>query len=140
MTLENFFNIANLTRRRDVFTVRQERIKREGSPYYNWNVPATAAGAQSVIGVREEFPQARKYEPLDWIEVVNNEANNVLTLTINGTESFTVPAKSIRTIDNLALWHITITNNGGVITTLGNIRVTLQKQPMTIDKWAQRQR
>lgn len=131
--------IANMTRQKGIFTVREERIKREGSPYYPWNVPATAAAASSVINVGQQFPAARKYEPLDWLEIVNNEASNDLTLTINGNTSFPIPAKTIRTIDNLAVWHIQVTNDGAAITTLGKVIVTLQKQALTIDKWARRQ-
>ena len=134
----NIFERANIQSRRNLYTVRQERIKREGSPYYPWNVPATAAGASSVINIQQQFPEARKYEPLDWLEIVNNEAANDLYLTINNSEGFSVPAKTIRTIDNLALWYIAVRNDGGAITTLGNIRITLQKQARTIDKWARR--
>ena len=134
----NILDLANFKRRRDIFTVRQERIKREGSPYYPWNVPVTAAGASSVIYVPDQFPDSRKYQPLDWIEIVNNEAALNLYLTINNSEGFSVPAKTIRTIDNLALWHIAVRNDGGANTTLGNIRVTMQKQALTIDQWARR--
>jgi hypothetical protein len=140
MTLGNFFNIANIRKPRDIYTVRQERIKREGSPYYTWIVPATAAADKSCIHVQTQFPTSRKYEPLDWLEIVNNEAVNGLTLTINSADTFPVPAGTIRTIEGKALWAINVTNNGAVITTLNNIILTLRRQPMTIDKWAGRQR
>ena len=138
--LGNLFDIANIRPRRGITIDRLERIKREGSPTYPWNVPATAAAATAVIYVPTQFPASRKYEPLDYIEVVNNEAANDLTLTINGKETRNIPAGTIRTIhgSGVALWHIAITNDGAAITTLGNIRVTLQKEPQTIDKWAQR--
>lgn len=140
MTLGNFFNIANIRKPADIYQVRQERIKREGSPYYSWAVPATAAAASSNIHVPTQFPAARKYEPLDWLEIVNNEAVNNLNLTINGQDTFPVPAGTIRTIDGKALWTLLVTNNGAVITTLNNIIVTLRRQPMTIDKWTRNQR
>ena len=136
----NLFEMASGVRRtRDIYTVRQERIKREGSPYYSWTVPVTATTATAVINVQQQFPDSRKYEPLDFLEVSNNEAANDLTLTINGTQPFPVPAGTIRTIEGKALWHIALTNNGGVNTTLGKIIVTLRRQPYTIDKWARRQ-
>lgn len=134
----NLFNLANFKNPKNIYTVRTERVKREGSPYYTWQVPVTATTATAVIGIREQFPDARKYEPLDWLEIVNNEAVNNLTLRINGTETFAVPAGTIRTISNAAVWHIGVTNDGGVNTTLGLIVVTLQKQPLTIDKWARK--
>jgi hypothetical protein len=137
--MANLFDIINVQRRPNTYIVRQERIKREGSPYYPWTPGVIAPTATEVIHVPTQFPDSRKYQPLDWIEVCNNDAANDLTLTINGNESWPVPAKTIRTIDNLALWHVQLTNNGGVNTTAGSIVVTLQKQPLTIDKWARRQ-
>lgn len=118
---------------------RQARIKREGSPLYIWQMPATAAGATSVIHVPTQFPSSRKYEPLDSLEIVNNETVNDLTLVINGVETRVIPAGTIRQIHGpgIALWHLAITNNGAVITTLNKITVTLQREPLTIDKWAQ---
>lgn len=137
--MSNIFDIANISRIRNTYSVRQERIKREGSPYYTWTVPVTATTAFSAIHVPTQFPDSRKYEPLDWIELVNNEPANNLTLTINDGDAFTVPAGTIRTVDGRALWSVRITNNGGVNTTLGLIIATLRRQPMTIDKWTRRQ-
>jgi len=68
------------------------------------------------------------------METVDN-----LTLIINGTDTFSVPAKTIRTIDGRALWTLAVRNDGGVITTLNNIIVSIRRQPMTIDRWTQRQ-
>lgn len=134
----NLFDLINVKRSPNTYIVRQERIKREGSQYYTWTPGAINAAASSEIHVPTQFPDSRKYQPLDWIEVVNNEAANDLTLTINGNQTFPVPASTIRTIDNLALWNVTLTNNGGAATTAGNVIVTMQKQPLTIDKWARR--
>jgi len=137
----SLFELANIRPRRGVTIDRLERIKREGSPPYVWQVPATAAGATSVIYVPTQFPASRKYEPLDSIEIVNNEATNDLTIAINGKDRRPIPAGTIRTIhgSGIALWHIAITNDGAAVTTLNKITLTLQKEPMTIDKWAQRQ-
>jgi hypothetical protein len=139
MDVLNMLDVANFIRRKGAIYDRTERIKREGSPPYVWEVPVTAASAESVIYVRDQFAASRKYEPLDSIEVINNESTNDLTLTINGGDTRKVPASSIRTVHGrgVALWHIGITNDGSVNTTLGDIVVTLQKEPMTIDKWAQ---
>lgn len=137
--MPNLFELANIHNRRHSYLVRQERIKREGSPYYTWTVPVTATTATSSIHVPTQFPVSRKYEPLDWIEIVNNEPTNNLTLTINQSDSFSVPAGTIRTIERKALWSIGVTNDGGANTTLGLIVVTIRRQPMTMDKWAGRQ-
>lgn len=120
---------------------RTERIKREGSPRYPWTVPVTATTASVSIHVPTQFPRSRKYEPLDSLEIVNNEAANDITVTINGGDVYLCPAGTIRTIrgKGIALWHIRVTNNGGANTTLGAIILTMQKEAMTIDKWAARQ-
>lgn len=119
---------------------RFRRVKREGSPPYVWNVPATNAGLTATIHVPTQFPASRKYEPLDYIEIVNNETACPLTLTINGntTEQRLIPSSSIKTIhgNGVALWSIALTNNGAGATTLGSIYCTLQREPQTIDRWA----
>ena len=89
----NIFDIANnITKPRNTYQVRQERIKREGSPYYTWTPGAIAAGVTSGIYLQTQFPDARKYEPLDWLEIVNNEAANNLSLVLNDADTFAVPA------------------------------------------------
>lgn len=135
----NLFDVANISRRRDIYTVRQERIKRDGSPYYTWQVPVTAASATSVIHVPTQFPLSRKYEPLDWLEISNNDTMD-LTLAINNGDTFPIPAGTIRTIDGKSLWHVAVTNDGAANTTLGKIIVTMRRQPQTIDRWARKQR
>ncbi len=125
---------------RRTWTVRQERIKKEGSEYFTWQVGVVAATVLSHIEIARQFPRAKKYEPLDWIEVVNNESAINLTLTINGGETFPVPAGTIRTLDNKKLWEISVTNNHAAdSTTAGLVVVTLRRQPKTIDDWARRQ-
>ena len=117
---------------------RSARIRREGSPVYLWTPGVIAAAATVVIETRAQFPNSRKYEPLDSIEVVNNEVANNITLTINGGDARYIPAGTIRHIHGrgVALWHIAITNDGAGNTTAGLITVTLQKEPYTINKWA----
>ena len=120
---------------------RIDRIKREGSPRYVWQVPVTAAAASAAIEIGRQFPASRKYEPLDSLELVNNETANDLTLTINGGDAYYCPAGTIRTVRGrgVGLWHISITNKGAGNTTLGLIMLSLQKEAMTIDKWAANQ-
>ncbi|MBA7627922.1 hypothetical protein ES703_35391 [subsurface metagenome] len=128
--------ISRISRQKGVSVSRMERIKREGSKYYVHPGGVIAAGADEAIHVPTQFPDSRKYEPLDWLEIVNNETSIDIIVTINGGDAFIVPAKSIRQINNTALWHINIHNNHGVnATTAGLIRLTLQKEPLTMDKW-----
>lgn len=137
----NLLETAGFRFNKGVIISRTERIKREGSPRYIWQVPVTAATATSVIHVPTQFPASRKYEPLDSLEIVNNEATNDLIVTINNADAYSCPAGTIRTIKGkgIALWHIAVTNNGGADTTFNLITLTLQKEPMTIDKWVANQ-
>jgi len=140
----NIQELANLIKtgrnpRQGLTIDRLERIKRVGSPTYTWIMPVTATTATAVIYVPTQFPASRKYEPLDYLEIVNNSVANNLTLVINGSDTRSVPSGTIRTIhgSGVALWHIAVTNNGAVNTTLGLIVLTLQKEPLTMDKWIQ---
>ena len=131
MNLSELANIFPVTR--DLVVIRKERVKREGSPYFTYTMAALAAAASISFDIERTFPAAKKYEPLDWLQFVNNEANNDLLLTINGNMTLPIPAGTIQTIKNQAIWHITITNLGGVITTLNKVVLTFQKQPLTAD-------
>tara|TARA_Y100000310_G_scaffold195710_1_gene195740 strand:- start:240 stop:665 length:426 start_codon:yes stop_codon:yes gene_type:complete len=140
--LKNLIQNANIIPKSDwqkTWYTRQERIKKEGSEYFTWPVPATAAAARSSINVSQQFPRSRKYAPLDWLEIVNNDVVN-LTLTINGSETLPVPAGTIRVVDNKALHELGVTNNDAATTSvLNDIIVSLRRQPTTIDKWARGQ-
>lgn len=138
--MRNLLDIAGISKTRNTYLVRQERIKREGSPYYSWAVPVTAAGASSAIYVPTQFPDGKKYHPLDWLEICNNDTNCNLTLTINGNTTLPVPSGTIRTIENKALHHIAIKNDGAVATAANKIICSLQRQPLTMDKWVRSQR
>lgn len=128
----------------EVYNSRQAKLKREGSPYFNWIVPAIAALGVAYIDIYTQFPLARRFEPLDEIEVSNNGAN-VLVLVLNGGgagvlgngDSFPVPNGVIRKISSKPIWRIAITNADAVnATILGTILVTIRKMPKTIDQWA----
>jgi len=124
---------------RFAYQTRQARIKREGSPYYPYTLPATAAGASADIFTQTQWPESRKYEPLDYLEIINNEANNDITIVINAQDSLYCPAGVIRKVIGRALWHIKITNNGAAVTTAGKVVLNLRREPQTIDQWAKRQ-
>lgn len=134
MNLSELANIFPVNR--DLVIIRKERVKREGSPYFTYTMDALAAGASVSFDLERTFPGAKKYEPLDWLQFVNNEANNDLLLTINGNMTLPIPAGTIQTIKNQAFWHVKITNQGGVITTLNKVVLTFQRQPLTADDLA----
>lgn len=118
------------------YLIRQERMKSEGSETFNWTVPATAAGATSVIETDTQFPRSRKYAPLNYCELVNNDSVDV-ELQINGSKiiSYT-PAGVITTIKG-PVRQVGIKNlDGAAVTTLNKIKVMVKREPLTIDEWA----
>lgn len=135
--MPNFLDlISRVSRQKGVSVSRMERIKREGSQPYVYLAGVIAAGADEAMSPANSFPDSRKYEPLDWLEIVNNETAIDIIVTINGGDAYLVPAKMIRQINNTALWHINLHNNHGAnATTAGRIRLTLQKEALTMDKW-----
>lgn len=139
--MANIFDIANIGRRKGVIISRSERIKREGSPWYLYLLPVMAAGVAVTINPHLFFPESRKYQPLDFVEIVNNGVATPITIVINGPagDSHYIPAGVIRTISGkgVALWQVEITNNGLGATVLGLIRLNFKKEAMTIDRWAQ---
>jgi len=122
-------------------SARQQLVDREGSPPYTWNFPATGPGASASIYADTQFPASRKYSPLDCLEVVNNETSIDLLLTINGNETYVVPAATIRQVRDTPMRHITLSNRSGVhTTTLYKVVVTVLREPWTADKEARSKR
>lgn len=119
---------------------RQRRIRREGSPYYPYEVPSIAAGVDHGRYVGDALPLSRKYAPLDWLEIVNNDVVN-LTLTINAVhqagENLPVPAGSIRTIENQSIYYFNVHNDdAAVASTQGLINISLRRKPVDMDSLA----
>lgn len=115
--------------------IRQERIRREGSPYFNYALPVTAAAARREVVIETAFPEAKKYEPLNFLEVTNNGTID-LELNLKG-DTFLIPAGVIKSFARKAIWQFTITNADAANPTVaGAVRVALRKLPKTIDDWA----
>ena len=138
-----FWDFKNLYGNQDwrkTWITREETVKKEGSEFFTWPVPATAPAGISQIEIAQYFPRARKYQPLDFVEVMNNDAV-ALTLFITGGIQLPVPASSARPVVGLKLWQIGIRNDDAAVTsTLNSIIVSLRREPETVDDWARRQR
>ena len=60
--------------------LRQQRaltVLRDGSPNFFMNMGAIAAGASQYVLVEDQFPKARKYQPMMNITITNNDTTNV---------------------------------------------------------------
>ncbi len=126
----------------DLRNERFNRAKRAGSPYFPWTPGAIAAGAVAEIEVGRQFPGARRFEPLDYIEIINNEPANQITVSINGRAAaservITIPARTQRISDeDVFIGTIHVLNDGAVATTAGSIVIKVKKKAMTIDQAA----
>ncbi len=95
---------------------RLQRVMREGSPRYHYDVGAIAADYAYVdFEIADQFTRAKKYEPLDSCLVINNDAVTI-ALTFNGPagDVFFVPAGTTRRISReecAAIWHVRIVNH-----------------------------
>lgn len=119
----------------DTVTARREKIKRCGSPYFTLTPAAIAAGSYQAWNIAQSIPAAQKYEPLDWIEIVNNDQVD-LTISLDGGDTFKVVKKTIRTISEKRFRYIKLTNDDAVLaSTEGSIVITVRREPMTVDKW-----
>jgi len=112
---------------------RALRIRKEGSPYYRWSPGIIVAGADAYIFLDTQFPESRKYAPLDWYEIVNNSTRN-LTITLNGGQQHIVPAGTTRKDDLTAITSFNIHNDSAADTVAGEVIVTFARQPITEDK------
>jgi len=116
---------------------RALRIIREGSPPYRWAPGIIAVTASLEIDLDTQFPESRKYAPLDCLEVTNNDSVD-LTLTINSNEAYPVPAGVIRKVDDdIGIHSVRLTNLDTVTaTTAGKIVVNLKRKPLDADSAA----
>lgn len=123
---------------------RERRALRGGSPYFTYTPGIIAAGATTAINVYTTYTAARKYLPLDYIEIINNEAANPITVAINASpaasnRTITVPARTQRISDeDVQIWTVHVQNDGAVATTAGNIVIKLKRAPLTADSAARR--
>jgi hypothetical protein len=115
----------------------KNRKQESGSPVYTWNVGAIPASGSVSIDPNVSFPRSRAYAPLDSIVVINNDVVDV-QLTINGKETFYIPAGAIQPVSGeLGLTHLTLTNlDAGTPVSAGKIYANLQKSPKDIDDLA----
>lgn len=119
---------------------RLKRVDTQGSPIYPFNVPQIAASSYLERDIQTQFPAARKYEPLDWTEIVNNDVVDI-ALYLNGVggDYYYVPAGTSRTISRVAVWQYRITNLSAVTATVAAaIRMSFQRLALDADEVARR--
>lgn len=119
---------------------RSRLVDRDGSPEFTWHPANIAASGNALIEIGRQFPAARKYEPLNHTEIVNNSTEN-LRIEINGDSiaTISVPAGVIRTLANRAIWLIRVVNTDGAnATTSPEIELRFSRPPIDADERARR--
>ena len=113
--------------------LREQRaltVLRDGSPNFFMNLGAIAAGAFQYVLVEDQFPKARKYQPMMNIVITNNSGENV-DLQINGQDFAKLPAGVIWSDTESPVWSIKITNNDATNVAANEISVNLSSPPMS---------
>ena len=113
--------------------LREQRaltVLRDGSPNFYMTLGAIAAGAFQYVLVEDQFPKARKYQPMMSIVITNNSGENV-DLQINGQDYAKLPAGVIWTDTDAPVWSFKITNNDATNVGAGEISVNLSSPPMS---------
>ena len=119
---------------------RQRGIDREGSPFYTHSFGIIAATTgREYVSIETRFADARKYAPLDFLEVTNNSGAE-LTLHINGdpVNTIPVPAGVIKKLSRRAIWSLALTNASAVATAATEVIAVLQRLPVDADEAARR--
>ena len=120
---------------------RDERMFTEGSPIYSYELPALAAATWTgTLRVWNQWLDARKYEPLDYIEVTNNDSVDLL-LQMDTGDPLPIPAGTVRGRIDKPFRSFTIRNeDAATATTQGKVYVVVQRRPTSIDRWARGER
>jgi len=120
---------------------RLQRVMREGSPKYHYDLGAIAAAAYVEFDIERYFPRAHKYAPLDTMLVINNDAVNIgVTVNGSGGDYFIIPAGTIRTVTRdecPAIWQIRITNlDAAAAVTVNMIDLEFSRSPEDVNSIA----
>lgn len=120
---------------------RDDRMFREGSPFYSHPLPSLALSTwTATLWTSDLWPDSRKYEPLDYIEVTNNDAVDLLLLMDTG-DSVPVPAGTVRGRVDRPFRSFRIRNeDAAAATVLGKVYIVAQRRPTSIDRWARGER
>ena len=113
--------------------LREQRaltVLRDGAPNFYMTLGAINAGAFQYVLVEDQFPKARKYQPMMSIVITNNSGENV-DLQINGQDYAKLPAGVIWSDTDSPVWSFKITNNDATNVAAGEISVNLSSPPMS---------
>jgi hypothetical protein len=114
----------------DLRAQRALTVLRDGSPNFYMTLGAIAAGASQYVLVEDQFPKARKYQPMMSI-VITNQAGETVDLQINGQDYAKIPSGVIWSDTDSPVWSFKVINNDSTNVLAGEISVNLASPPMS---------
>ena len=114
----------------DLRAQRALTVLRDGSPNFYMTLGAIVAGAFQYVLIEDQFPKARKYQPMMNITITNSSDENV-QLQINAQDYASLPAGVIWADTESPVWSFKITNNDSTNVASGEISVNLSSPPMS---------
>lgn len=116
---------------------RRRRSDQSGSPLYPLNLPVVLATEHLDVAVRNQWPAAQKYAPLNWMEVTNNDTVDLMVyIEGQGGDQLYSPASSVRYL-SASFTVFRIENlDAAVDTTLGLVVIRCQRKPIDADEAA----
>lgn len=119
--------------------LREERILRSGSEPFPISIGALTAGASVTYDpeTNTTLQAARKYLPLDFCEITNDDTMAVY-LILNEVDKFYCPAGTIKAIKDKHIWRVAVQNLGASTLTADKVRLVLQRLPLTIDTYVRK--
>ena len=114
----------------DLRRSRALTVMRDGSPNFYMTLGAIAAGASQYVLVEDQWPKARKYQPMMSI-TITNQSGETVDLQINGQDYAKLPAGVIWADSESPVWSFKITNNDATNVASGEISVNVSSPPMS---------
>ena len=145
--MQNFYQSYHHTRASNIVEQMFERINelkqerrdvsnRDGSPSFlhTFGVLAATTGRE-YIEISRRFPAARRYEPLDTVQITNR-ATESLSLEINGITITVIPSSAVFTLSDQAIWSLALLNTEATATAASEITARFHRAALTVDKIA----
>jgi hypothetical protein len=120
-----------------LYRMDNKQIIKAGSRNFNYSVPVIDAGVTKWFHNYDLFPEARLFDYLDYINIINNSAQ-LITLYVNShDDSYPVPSYMIQPVSRKAFRQFGIKNEGALATVAGDIVVSCRRLPPDVTQVVQ---
>ena len=120
-------------------SLRWERVDREGSQFFRYEVEPIPPTATLALEYDDIHPHMKRYFPVDFVHIINNSAVDIL-LTISPAQDFTIPSGSIISLSDRPITQIRLKNLDTAIGTLeGEVTLLFQRLPLSEDRVIRRE-